>query len=91
MNALRSSVASLALCSLFVSSAVRADDCSESLMAESCACQSDVRSEREQLPSSDKNSQANAHRKARRSARMRVAQRAKRDLAPSDRVMPASD
>ncbi len=56
MKTLRGSVVLFALCSLFASSLVRADDCSDALMAESCACRSDVKSEREQPRTSDKGS-----------------------------------
>jgi len=83
MNAVRTSVVSLALCSLFSSSLVRADDCSDSLIAESCACRSDVRGERQQHKSSDKNSPSNPDSKASKSARKRVAQRAKKMLGSS--------
>ena len=73
MNLLRSSLALLAVCSLFASSLVRADDCSDSLMAESCACRSDVRSERKQLKT--------AHSKASKSARIKLTAREKTTLA----------
>jgi len=53
---LRTAAISLALCMGSVGSLARADDCSDSLMAESCACQSDVRSDREQSSASDKSS-----------------------------------
>jgi len=88
MNALRSSIFLLALCSLFTSSLVRADDCSDALMAESCACRSDVRSEREQLRSSDKGSLSDPQSRTWKGARTQVAQRAKRAIAPSDKVLP---
>ena len=54
MNAVKSCLVSIALCSSFASSLVYAGDCSDSLIAESCACQSTVRSEREQPRTSDK-------------------------------------
>ncbi len=88
MNALRSSIVSLALCSLFASSLVRADDCGDALIAEPCACQSAVRSEREQLHSSDKGSLSDRQSKIWKGASTHVAQRAKRTLAPSDEVTP---
>jgi hypothetical protein len=75
LNLFRSSLASLVVCSSFASSMVRADDCHDSLMAESCACRSEVRSEREQLKSSDK--------KASKGTRMGIAKQAKRPLASS--------
>jgi len=77
MNALRISLGLLALCSLFSSSLVRADDCSDSLMAESCACQSDVRSVGQRLKS---------HSKALKNARVSIAVRGKRTLSSSARV-----
>lgn len=88
MNALRSLAVSLVLCSLFASSLVRADDCSDALMAESCACRSEVRSEREQVRSSDKNSPSDPHSKAWKSGRMKIAQRAKM-TPPSDNAILA--
>jgi hypothetical protein len=87
MNALRISVVCLALCSLFAGSRVRADDCSEALMAEPCACRSDVRSERELLRRSDNNSPADSRSKARKNAGMKVVQRAKKTHAPSDKFV----
>ena len=77
MNALRSSLVLLGLCSLFSSSLVRADDCSDSLMAESCACQSDVRSVGQRLKS---------HSKALKKARVSDAPRTKRALSSSARA-----
>ena len=69
MKALRGSLALIAVCSLFVSSLVRADDCSDSLMAESCACRSDMRSERKQVKSSHKDASKAAHSKAWKSSK----------------------
>jgi len=74
MSALRRLLVSLALCSLFASSLVHADDCSESLMAESCACQSDVRSAAKRLK---------PHSKAQKNARANVVVRSKRALSSS--------
>ena len=54
MNAFKSLIVGLPLFSLFVGSLVQADDCRDALTAESCACQSTVRSEREQPRTSDK-------------------------------------
>jgi len=88
MKALSSSIVSLALCSLFASPLARADDCRDALVAESCACQSAVRSEREKPRSSDKGSLSNRQSKSSKGAGMHVAQRAKRALAPSDTVTP---
>jgi hypothetical protein len=64
------SLASLMLCSLFASPLVRADDCSDSLMAESCACRSDLRDGREQLKSSDKKSPTRSPLKVQRAKKM---------------------
>ncbi len=87
MIALRSSIVSLALCSLFASSLVRADDCGDALIAESCGCQSAVRTEREQLRSSDKGSLSDRQSETRKSARTHVTQRAKGSLR-LNKVMP---
>lgn len=54
MNAVRILIVSLALCTLFASSPVRADDCGDALIAESCACRSDAKSDRAQHRSSEK-------------------------------------
>jgi hypothetical protein len=83
MNPLRGLFVSLVACSFFVSSLVRADDCSNALMAESCACRSDVRSDREQLKSSDKISRSDSHFKARKGHQLKLAERAKSTLASS--------
>ena len=61
-NGFRRFVVSVGLCIVFVSSLALADDCSQSLTAESCACQSGVRSEREQVRTSDKRSLQNPSR-----------------------------
>ncbi len=79
MIALRSSIFLLALCSLFASSLVRADDCSDALIAESCACRSPVRSGREQLRRS-KGSLSDRRSETRQSARTQVTQRARGPL-----------
>jgi hypothetical protein len=86
MNAVRSSFLLIALCSLFASSLVRADDCSDALMAESCACMSTVRSEREQPRSVD----ASARRsKTSKGAGTKVAQRTKNGVASAQEINPA--
>ena len=82
MIALKSSIFSLALCSLFASSLVRADDCGDALVAESCACRSPVANGGEQLlrskrPSSDRKLET------RQSARTQVTQRARASLRPN--------
>jgi hypothetical protein len=86
MKALRITVVSLALCSLFAGSLVYADDCSDALMAESCACRSDLRREGEHLRGSDKNSASVLQSKARKSTGPRFAQRTKRAI---DTAVPA--
>ncbi len=45
IGTLKSCFVSLALSSMFATSVVQADDCSDGLMAESCACMSGARSE----------------------------------------------
>jgi len=86
MNALRSSFLLIALCSFFASSLVRADDCSDALMAESCACMSTVKSEREQPRSTD----ASARRsKTSKGAGTKVAQRTKNGVASAQEINPA--
>ncbi len=80
MIALKSSIFSLALCSLFASSLVRADDCSDALIAESCACRSPVGSGREQLRRSDKGSLSDRQSQTRPSTRTQVTQRARGSL-----------
>ena len=88
MNALRSCFVSLALSSLLAGSLVRADDCSDALIAESCACRTEVRSGREQPSSPDKGSLSDPQSRTWKGARTQVAQRAKRAMAPSDKVLP---
>jgi hypothetical protein len=69
MIALRSSIISLALCSLFASSVVRADDCGDALVAESCACRSPVANGPEQVRRS-KGSSSDRKSEAKQSVRM---------------------
>jgi len=87
MNAVKSSFLSIALCSLFASSLVRADDCSDALMAESCACMSTVRSEREQPRSADQTSARRS--KTSKGAETKVAQRTKKSVASAQEINPA--
>lgn len=82
MNTVRISIVSLAMCSLFASSVVRADDCSDALVAESCACRSDARSDREQRRSSEKNARQRSQSKTSKTARSQVPQRAKNTVVP---------
>lgn len=91
MNALRSSIFLTALCSLFTSSLVYADDCSDALIAESCACRLPVRSDREKLRTSEKDSPSDRASKASKSAKPHIAHRAKGTHPPSDKAMPQSD
>jgi len=73
VKALRSSLVLLSLCSLFGSSLVLADDCSDSLMAESCACRSDVLIARGHLKSSKKDASPAADSKASKRAKSTLA------------------
>ena len=79
MSPFKGLVFSLALAPLFASSLVRAADCSDTPMAESCACLSRAQSERGQPRS--------AHSKTRKSARTST-QRVKTILARSNNVVP---
>lgn len=88
MNALRNSLLSLALCSLFVSSLVYADDCGDALVAESCACRSDVRSGQKPPRGSGKGSPSTAKSTILKNARAQAAQRTKSITAPEDTAMP---
>jgi len=81
VNLLRSSLALVALCSLFASSLVLADDCSESLMAESCACWSDVRAGREQVKTLGKVAPPATQSKARKSTQIKLTERPKSTFA----------
>jgi hypothetical protein len=67
VSALRGLTLLLTLCSALLSSIVRADDCSDALIAEACACQSTVQSKQEQTVSSDKGSLSKRRRKVTRS------------------------
>jgi len=82
MNAVRISIVSLTLCSLFASSRVLADDCGDALIAESCACRSDVRSDRAQRSNSDKNSPEHSPARKSKTARLQAPQRAKNPSVP---------
>ncbi len=82
MNAVKIWIVLLAVCSPFASSPVRADDCSDALIAESCACRSDARSDREQRRNSDKNSRQRSQPKTSKTARLQVPQRAKNAVVP---------
>jgi hypothetical protein len=84
MTALKTSMVSLALCSLFASSLVRADDCSDSLVAESCACRSQVGKNPAQLPASSARSTSDRQAKGRKKASPNVAQRVKKLTAIVD-------
>ena len=84
MTALKTSIVSLALCSLFASSPVRADDCSEALLAESCACRSQVPRNPAQRPTSGAASASDRQAKGRKKASPNVAQRVKKLTAIVD-------
>ena len=75
MNAVTISIVSLVLCSLFASSLALADDCGDALIAESCACRSDAKSDRTQHRSSDKKRMS-------KTARSQVPQRANNPIVP---------
>jgi len=81
VKVLRSSLALVALCSLFASSLVLADDCSDSLMAESCACWSDVHSGQKQVKSSRKAASPASHSK---STQIKPKERAKSTLVSAE-------
>ncbi len=83
-KALRMSVVSLVLCTVCVSSLARADDCRDALSAESCACQSAVRSEREQPSASDKSSLGKKESKARNGVKTRIARSARPGSGSND-------
>jgi len=63
MKVVRSGLVSIALCASFASSLVLAGECSDALIAESCSCQSAVRSEREQPRASAKGALSDARSK----------------------------
>ncbi len=74
-------------CMVFVSSLARADDCRDSLMAESCACQSAVRSEREPLSASDKTSLGKKVARARNRVKARIARGARSSIGPWENIV----
>ena len=76
MNAVRIWTVLLGLCSPFASSPARADDCSDALIAESCACRSDARR------SSEKNARQRSQSRTSKTARSQVPQRAKNTVVP---------
>jgi hypothetical protein len=73
----------LALCAVLASSLVHADDCSDALIAEACACRSTVPSKQEQPVSLDKGSLPDRRSRAGGTAWTHVAQRAKSAVSPS--------
>ena len=77
-NRLRTFVVSLAMCSLFASTLVRADDCSDALIAESCACHSSIRSERDRLRGSTKAPRPEGQQRVRQNGRAVVAKQGTR-------------
>ena len=68
----RAAVISLPLCMVLVSSLARADDCSDALIAESCACQSSGLSERERS-ASDQSSLGKKESRERKGVKARIA------------------
>jgi len=84
---LRTAVISLALCTLFVGSLALADDCKDALIAESCACQSAVRSERNQLSALDKTSLGEKEARARNRAKARIARASRPSIAPNEETI----
>jgi len=71
IGALRSLASLLMLCVLLPSSWARADDCSESLMAEACACRSTASSNQKQPASSDRGSESHRRSRLAKSAQAR--------------------
>jgi|SRR6516164_835233 len=71
VTALRSFASLLMLCVLLPSSWARADDCSESLMAEACACRSTASSNQKQPASSDRGSESHRRSRLAKSAQAR--------------------
>jgi len=82
-GALRRLTFLLALCCLLPGSLVRADDCSDALIAEACACRSTVPIKQEQATSSDKTLPDRRARTARK-AGTHLAQRSSGTGGPSD-------
>jgi len=80
----RTAFISMALCMVWVSSPARADDCRDSLIAESCACQSVVGSERERLSASDKTSPRKKEARARHRVKARIARGSGPRIAPNE-------
>src|SRR5262249_39842068 len=71
IGALRSFASLLMLCVLLPSSWARADDCSESLMAEACACRSTVSSNEERPATSERRSESHRRLKIAKSGQAR--------------------
>ena len=69
----RAAVISLPLCMVLVSSLARAEDCSDALIAESCACQSPGSRESEPRSASDKSSLGKKESRDRKSMKARIA------------------
>lgn len=81
---LRTAVISLALCTVFVGSLARADDCRDALVAESCACQSPGPSKREQRSTSDKSSLGKKEARAPSSVKARIARGSAASTEPNE-------
>jgi hypothetical protein len=73
---LTTAVISLVLCTVFVSPLAYADDCSDALIAESCACQSPGTSNHEQGSASDKTSPGKKEAKMRHRTKRAIARSA---------------
>jgi len=67
-----------------VGSLARADDCSDALIAESCACQSAVRTEREQLSAVDKTSLEKKETRSRNRVKARIARASGPRIGPNE-------
>ncbi len=83
MNAFKSLILSLALSSLFTSLVVRADDCGDALIAESCACHSAG-----QPRSSAKPSPSDRQSRTRKSTKPHLARRDDRSITLPEKTMP---
>lgn len=81
---LRSALVSLAVCMLFASSPVLADECSEALMAESCTCQFATRNELAKQVRSDKHSATSGESRISKKAGTPVAKLRPATTAPAD-------
>jgi hypothetical protein len=79
---------SVGLSSSFVASVARADDCSDGLMAESCACMSSAPSEPKQVRSRAKNSLSKQRSRTPEGSESHFALQVKSTKGRSDHVLP---